>query len=97
MNRIEIARYKLLFYGMKYEWVRKRIMEEKIDFGLNNLFSEEEIEDYIKVIKTESTNKKIEILNDEFKITKNPLKQAEILNEILLLKKKQNNGYEVNN
>lgn len=97
MNKIETAKYNLLFYGMKYEWVRNQIENAEIDFGLNIDFTEEEIFDYINTIKKDSINKTIEILSKYLKKEKEPMEQAEILNTILELRKFQNNEYEVNN
>ena len=90
MNKIEEAKYRLLFYGMKYEWVREIIEKEDIHFELSHSCSKEEIEDYIKIIKSEKTNLAIDILKEKFKEETDPLKQAEILNAILQLNRKDN-------
>ena len=49
-------------------------------------FTEEEIEDYIKVINSYPIKRKIAKLNQELKEETNPIKQANILSEILSLK-----------
>ena len=49
-------------------------------------YSKEEINDYIKVINSYPLNKKSDELNQKLKEEKDPIKQANILSEILKLK-----------
>lgn len=103
MNKIETAKYNLLFYGMEYEAARERIEEARIDFGMQKCFYNEEemlnaVNDCInEITKEEKYGKTIEILSKHLKKEKEPMEQAEILNTILELRKFQNNEYEVNN
>jgi len=50
------------------------------------MYVPEEIEDYINVINSYPIKKKINELNNKMKVEKDPIKQASILSEILLLK-----------
>ena len=53
---------------------------------LKEEYTKEEIEDYIKVVNSYPIKNKIISLNKQLHSEKDPLKQAEILNEILSLK-----------
>lgn len=63
-----------------------KLFNEIINLDLNEKYSKEEIEDYVKLINSYPINKKTEELNKKMKEEKNPIKQAQILSEILLLK-----------
>lgn len=97
MKEIDLAKYNLLYYGMKYEWVREKIEEENIDFGVIDIVSNEIIEDHIDFIKNKNKyGKTYEILKIGLEKEKNPIEQAKILQAIIDLKKNyKNNGYEV--
>lgn len=56
------------------------------NMNLKEEFSEEEISDYIKVVNAYPVNKKAEELNRKLKEEKDPIKQSNILMEILTLK-----------
>ena len=49
-------------------------------------YTDEEIEDYINVINSYPVKNKVNELNKELKSEKDPLKQAEILSQIMSLK-----------
>ena len=53
---------------------------------LNEMYSEEEIDDYINVINAFPIKKKVNDLTKKLKAEQDPLEQAKILNEILSLK-----------
>ena len=53
---------------------------------LNDIYSEEEIEDYISVVNSFPVKKKVTDLNKKLKEEADPLEQAKILNQILSLK-----------
>lgn len=63
-----------------------KTFNEIINMNLKEKYSEEEIEDYIKVINSYPINKKTDELNQRLKEEKDPIKQAQILSEILMLK-----------
>ena len=55
-------------------------------YNINESYNNEEIEDYIKVINSYPITKKEKELKEKLKAEKDPIKQANILNEILSLK-----------
>ena len=59
---------------------------EIINLNLNENYSKEEIQDYIKVINSFLINQKTDELKLKIKEEKDPIKQAKILSEILSLK-----------
>ncbi len=58
-----------------------------ISMNINEEYSEEEINDYIKVINSYPIRKKESELNEKLKKETDPIKKAKILNEILSFKK----------
>jgi len=63
-----------------------KTFNEIINMDLKEKYSKEEIEDYIKVINSYPINKKTNELNKKIKEEQDPIKQANILMEILTLK-----------
>lgn len=63
-----------------------KIFNEIINLNLKDKYSKEEIFDYISVINSYPTNKKTDELNKKLKEEQDPIKQANILMEILTLK-----------
>lgn len=63
-----------------------KVFNEIINMDLKEKYSKEEISDYIKVINSYPINKKTAELNQQLKEEKDPIKQANILTEILMLK-----------
>ena len=63
-----------------------KLFNEIINIKTLSEYNPEEIEDYIKVINSYPVKRKINELKDKLKEEKNPLIQANILNEILSLK-----------
>ena len=57
-----------------------------LNMNLKDKYSREEIIDYIKVVNSYPVNKKTDELNKKLKEEKDPIKQANILAEILILK-----------
>ena len=66
--------------------LKLNLYKEINQMKLNEMYSEEEIEDYINVVNSFPTKKKVNDLNKKLKAETNPLEQAKILNEILSLK-----------
>ena len=64
----------------------KKIFSEIINMNLKEKYNKEEIYDYIKVINSYPVNKKTDELNKKLKEEIDPIKQASILSEILILK-----------
>ena len=62
------------------------LFNEIVSMNLPEMYNKEEIDDYIKVINTYPTKKKVSELNRLLKEEKDPLKQASILSEMLSLK-----------
>ena len=63
-----------------------KIFNEIITMDLKEIYFKEEITDYIKLINSYPVNKKTEELNKRLKEEHDPIKQANILMEILTLK-----------
>ena len=63
-----------------------KIFNEIINMNIKDKCTEEEIEDYIRVINSYPINKKTDELYKKIKDEKDPIKQASILSEILSLK-----------
>jgi len=63
-----------------------KIFNEINSMNLKEKYSEEEIEDYIKVVNSYPINKKTDELEKKIKEEKDPIKQANMLAEILILK-----------
>ena len=63
-----------------------KIFNEINSMNLKEKYSEEEIEDYIKVVNSYPINKKTDDLEKKIKEEKDPIKQANMLAEILILK-----------
>lgn len=72
---------KLLYYAMKYDWVKEMVENSNINFGIKEDCSKEEINDYITYIK--SFKKRITLSNILEKID-NPLDKAFLLDEIII-------------
>ena len=98
-NQIRILANEIIDYYHKYKTINEAdfisyIANNESDLNLLNQiiqinkkdFTEEEIEDYIKVINSYPIKRKIAKLNQELKEETNPIKQANILSEILSLK-----------
>ena len=98
-NQIRILANEIIDYYHKYKTINEAdfisyIANNESDLNLLNQiiqinkkdFTEEEIEDYIKVINSYPIKRKIAKLNEELKEETNPIKQASILSEILSLK-----------
>ena len=64
----------------------KNIFNDILSMDLKEKYSKEELYDYIDVINSYPTNKKADELNRKLKEEKDPIKQANILMEILMLK-----------
>ena len=62
------------------------LFNQIINMNIPNKYNKEEIEDYIKVINTYPMKRKVNELNKMLKEEKDPLKQANILSEMLSLK-----------
>ena len=62
------------------------LFNEIINMNLSDEYNKEEIADYIKVVNEYPIKRKISDLNNKLKEEKDPLKQANILSEILSLK-----------
>ena len=65
---------------------QSKLLKEIMTMKLKDMYIDEEIEDYIKVINKYPTKKKEEQLNEMLKEEKDPIKQAIILSEKLSLK-----------
>lgn len=92
-KRIEIER-KLLFYAMKYDWVKELVNEHNIDFGLKDLCTPAEIEDYINVLATTTPiDGTIKILREQINKTNDNLEKAKICDMIMNLNKLKNKWY----
>lgn len=63
-----------------------KTFNEIMNMNIKEKYSEEEINDYIKVINSYPINKKTDELNQKMREEKDPIKQASILSEILTLK-----------
>jgi len=63
-----------------------KIFSEIINMNLKEKYNKEEIYDYIKVVNSYPINKKTDELNKKLKEEIDPIKQASILSEILILK-----------
>lgn len=63
-----------------------KIFSEIISMNLKEKYNKEEIYDYIKVVNSYPVNKKTDELNKKLKEEIDPIKQASILSEILILK-----------
>ena len=63
-----------------------KIFNEIINMPMNESYSIEEIEDYIKVVNLYPKRKKENELKEKLKNETDPIKQAQILSEILSLK-----------
>ena len=66
--------------------LKLNLYKEINQMKLNETYSEEEIDDYINVVNSFPTKKKVSDLTKKLKDEKDPLEQAKILNEILSLK-----------
>jgi len=63
-----------------------KIFNEIININIKEKYTEEEINDFIKVVNEYPINKKTDELNRKLKEENDPIKQASILSEILSLK-----------
>lgn len=63
-----------------------KTFNEIINMNLKEKYTKEEINDYIKLINSYPINKKVEELNKKMKEEQDPIKQANILMDILTLK-----------
>lgn len=63
-----------------------KLLKEIMNLEINEKYSKEELEDYIKLINSYPINKKTEELNEKIREEKDPIRQAQILTEILSLK-----------
>jgi len=91
MNKYEKAKFILLVYSLKYQWVKELAMMNDIDlsFGFSNKCDESLIMDCIDTIKQEKNplNKTIEFLKEEMNQTESLIKKVEIAQQILEIKK----------
>lgn len=62
------------------------LIKEILTMNLKDMYNNEEIEDYIKVINSYPSKQKIENMTNKLKMEKDPLKQASILKETMLLR-----------
>lgn len=65
----------------------KKIVNEIINLNINKNYNKEEFISYINSLNVKKIKKEIEIKNNMIKKEDNPIKKAEILNEIIELKK----------
>lgn len=65
----------------------RKIVNEIINLNINKNYNKEEFMSYINSLNVKKIKKEIEIKNDMIKKEDNPIKKAEILNEIIELKK----------
>lgn len=88
INKVTMAKINLLFYSLKYSWVKDMVSMNDIDlnFGLSNKCSEVEIEDYINVIKKGNRNSKIQALKNQLVKEEESLMKAQIAQRIAKLK-----------
>lgn len=94
MNKIETAKYRLAYYCSKYDWVKELVNIHNIDFGLDNLCTQEEIEDYINVLTTDTPiDETIKILREQMNGADDDLEKAKICDMILNLNKIKNKWY----
>lgn len=70
------AERRLLFYATKYEWVRKMIKDSNIDFKMDEICTENEINDYLNMLMANSQNCEDNINNS--------IKAQELMDEMLL-------------
>lgn len=91
---------KIIYYYHKYHTINMadfisyisndteelELFNQIIHMNLNNQYTDEEITDYIKVVNSYPAKKRISELNKKLKEETEPIKQANILNEILSLK-----------
>lgn len=99
-NNMRIIVNEIIYYYQKYKVLpladfisymadrpeELKLINEIIVENKQEKYEKEEIEDYIKVINEYPIKKKINDLNDKLKKESDPLKQAQILSEILSLK-----------
>lgn len=62
------------------------LIKEILTMKLKDMYNNEEIDDYIKVINSYPSKQKIENMTNKLKMEKDPLKQASILKETMLLR-----------
>ena len=92
-KKIEIEK-KILFYAMKYDWVKELVNAHNIDFGLNDLCTPGEIEDYLNIlITTTPIDGTIKILREQINKTNDSLEKAKICDMIMNLNKLKNKWY----
>ena len=72
------------YLSSKYEIIKE--FNDILNMQLKDKYSREEILDYIKVVNSYPVNKKTDELDKKLKEEKDPIKQANILAEILMLK-----------
>lgn len=72
----------------------KKIVNEIINLNINKNYNKEEFISYINSLNVKKIKKEIEIKNNMIKKEDNPIKKAEILNEIIELKKMEEIKYE---
>ena len=82
-NTFKIADFISYISGKEEEM---KLLNEIMNNTLNEEYSKEEIDDYIKVINEYPIKRKEKELNDKLKEEKDPLEKAKILSEILSLK-----------
>ena len=63
-----------------------KLLNETMNMSINEKYSSEEIEDYIKVVNDYPIKRKEKELNDKLKEEKDPIKKAKIVSEIMALK-----------
>jgi hypothetical protein len=64
----------------------KKIFDDAMNISVKDKYNEEEINDYITLINSYPAEQKIKELNKKLMDETDPIKQAEILTEILVLK-----------
>lgn len=70
------AERRLLFYATKYEWVSKMIKDSNIDFKMDEICTEKEINDYLNILMASSQDCEDNINNS--------IKAQDLMDEMLL-------------
>lgn len=88
-NKFEKAKFRLLVYCVKHQWVKEKAIKNGIDltFGLSPMCSIEEIDDYITVIKQEYEKEIFDDLKEVMSKIQDSDEKLKIANCMLKLKK----------
>lgn len=70
------AERRLLFYATKHEWVNKMIKDSNIDFKMDEICTEKEINDYLNILMASSQDCEDNINNS--------IKAQDLMDEMLL-------------